>query len=90
MGLIAGLQRILQGFDQRGGVWVGMSTALTFGLVGLEAAGVCKAPAWWVSPTGVYAIVLGFFVLSKSGSYFVDSRWNSQAGAPPGKKDGTP
>lgn len=70
-------------FDQRGGVWVGVSTLVTLVLVLLESCKVIVAPAWWVSPTGLYAIILGFFVLTKGGTYFVDSRWNSPEGQRP-------
>jgi hypothetical protein len=78
---------MMRHFDQRGGVWVGASTLLTIALVILESLKVIVAPSWWVSPTGIYTIILGFFVLRKGTDYFVDSRWNSPPGERPAPKD---
>lgn len=78
---------MMRHFDQRGGVWVGMATMLTFLLAILQTAKVCVAPDWWVSSTGLYTIILGFFVLRKGADYFVDSRWNTPPGERPAPKD---
>jgi len=46
------------------------------------------APSWWiVGATCIYVIILGAFVLSKSGTYFIDSRYNSPQDKPPEKKE---
>jgi len=48
-----------------------------------------QAPPWWiVGPACIYLALLAFFVVSKQGTYFVDSRWNSPAGEKP--KPGPP
>lgn len=83
-------QRLLSGtFDQRGGVFVGISTvAVTFMAVGEFLKNGFKAPAWYVSiPLGVYAFILGLFVVRKGSEYFMDSRYNSPPEKPPEKKE---
>lgn len=43
-----------------------------------------SAPSWWiVGTTCIYVVILGFFVMSKSGTYFVDSKYNSPPDKPP-------
>lgn len=45
------------------------------------------APSWWIiGVTSVYTIILGAFVLSKQGTYYVDSRFNSPQDKSPEKK----
>lgn len=81
-------QKILSGiFDQRGGVFVGISTvAVTFMAVGEFLKNGFKAPAWYVDiPLGVYAFILGLFVVRKGSEYFMDSRYNSPPEKPPEK-----
>lgn len=76
-------------FDQRGGVWVGISTfaVVLMALVEFVHSGY-KAPPWFVAlPLGIYAFILGAFVISKSGTYFVDSKYNSPPDKPPEKKE---
>ncbi len=77
-------------FDQRGGVYVGLATlAVTFMAVAEFIKGGWKAPAWYVTiPLGVYAFILGLFVVRKGSEYFIDSKYNSPPDKPPEKKDG--
>lgn len=74
-------------FDQRGGVYVGISTiAVTFMAIGEFVAGGWKAPSWYVAiPLGVYAFILGLFVVRKGSEYYIDSRYNSPPDKPPEK-----
>lgn len=76
-------------FDQKGGVFVGISTiAVTFMAVGEFIWSGWKAPAWYVAiPLGVYAFILGLFVVRKGSEYFIDSRYNSPSDKPPEKKE---
>ena len=76
-------------FDQRGGVFVGISTvAVTFMAVVEFIKNGWKAPAWYVAiPLGVYAFILGLFVVKKGSEYYVDSRYNSPPETPPAKKE---
>ncbi|MCK9361703.1 hypothetical protein M0Q28_05800 [Patescibacteria group bacterium] len=76
-------------FDQRGGVYVGMATAaLIFMAVGEFVQGGWKAPAWYVTvPLGVYAFILGVFVVRKGAEYYMDSRYNSPPEKPPEPKE---
>ena len=85
-------------FDQRGGVWVGVASTVVILMAAIEfvtsgfVAGVVgwhpKAPIWFVAlPAGIYAFILGAFVISKSGTYFVDSKYNSPPETPPVKKE---
>ena len=79
-------QKILSGvFDQRGGIYVGISTvAVTFMAVVEFIKGEWKAPAWYVAvPLGVYAFILGVFVVRKGAEYYMDSRYNSPPDKPP-------
>jgi hypothetical protein len=79
-------QKILSGiFDQRGGVYVGMATVVvTFMAVGEFVRNGWKAPAWYVAvPLGVYAFILGVFVVRKGAEYYMDSRYNSPQDKPP-------
>jgi hypothetical protein len=81
-------QRIMSAaFDQRGGVYVGMATvAVTIMALGEFFMGEWKAPAWYVAvPLGVYAFILGVFVVRKGAEYYMDSRYNSPADKPPEK-----
>ena len=83
-------QKILSGiFDQRGGVYVGMATAaLVFMAVGEFIRGGWKAPLWYVTvPLGIYAFILGVFVVRKGAEYYMDSRYNSPPDKPPGPKE---
>lgn len=73
-------QKILSGiFDQRGGVYVGMATvAVIIMALGEFVKSGWKAPAWYVSvPFGIYAFILGVFVVRKGAEYYMDSRYNS-------------
>lgn len=74
-------------FDQRGGVYVGISTiAVTIMALGEFAKNGWKAPAWYVAvPLGVYAFILGVFVVRKGAEYYIDSRYNSPQDKPPEK-----
>jgi hypothetical protein len=79
-------QTIMSGaFDQRGGVYVGMATvAVTFMALGEFVKNGWKAPAWYVAvPLGVYAFILGVFVVRKGAEYYMDSRYNSPQDKPP-------
>jgi len=79
-------QRIMSAaFDQRGGVYVGMATvAVTIMALGEFVKNGWKAPAWYVAvPLGVYAFILGVFVVRKGAEYYMDSRYNSPADKPP-------
>jgi len=81
-------QRIMSAaFDQRGGVYVGMATvAVTIMALGEFVKNGWKAPAWYVAvPLGVYAFILGVFVVRKGAEYYMDSRYNSPADKPPEK-----
>lgn len=81
-------------FDQRGGTWVGISSAsvavmalLEFVTSGIKA-GVPGwhpvAPAWFVGvPAGIYLAILGCFVIGKGANYYMDSRYNSPMGERP-------
>ena len=74
-------------FDQRGGVYVGISTiAVTIMALGEFAKNGWKAPAWYVAvPLGVYAFILGVCVVRKGPEYYIDSRYNSPQEKPPEK-----
>jgi len=80
-------QRIMSAaFDQRGGVYVGMATvAVTIMALGEFVHSGWEAPAWYVAvPLGVYAFILGVFVVRKGAEYYMDSRYNSPPDKPPG------
>lgn len=68
----------MEWFDQRGGVWVGLFSALTLVMTGLEffSKGWFLMPEWWrpksLSETGVYGFVLTLFVINGT---FKSSRW---------------
>jgi hypothetical protein len=74
-------------FDHRGGVYVGIATVVvTIMALGEFFKGGWKAPAWYVAvPLGVYAFILGVFVVRKGAEYYMDSRYNSPADKPPEK-----
>ena len=81
-------QRIMSAaFDQRGGVYVGIATvSVTIMALGEFVHSGWKAPAWYVTvPLGVYAFILGVFVVRKGAEYYMDSRYNSPADKPPEK-----
>lgn len=47
-----------------------------------------QTPPWWVvGAAAIYVVILGFFVVSKGGTYFIDSRWNSEQGKRPEPKE---
>jgi hypothetical protein len=85
-------------FDQRGGTWVGVSTAaatfmaLTEFVTSGFKAGVSgwhpAAPLWFVAvPAGVYIAVLTLFVVNKGSNYYMDSRYNSPPDQRPAPKE---
>jgi len=81
-------QRIMSAaFDQRGGVYVGIATvSVTIMALGEFVHSEWTAPAWYVAvPLGVYAFILGVFVVRKGAEYYMDSRYNSPADKPPEK-----
>jgi len=91
------LQKILSGiFDQRGGVYVGISTVtvtlmaiaefITSGFKPGIAGWHPVAPVWYVAvPIGIFAFILGLFVINRGTNYYMDSRFNSPADKPPEK-----
>ena len=45
------------------------------------------APAWYVAvPVGIFAFILGLFVINRGTSYYMDSRYNSPQDKPPEAK----
>jgi len=75
-------------FDQGGGVYVGIATvSITIMALVEFFMGGFKAPAWYVAtPLGVYAFILGLFVVRKASDYFIDSKFNNAPDNPPEKK----
>ena len=82
-------------FDQRGGTWVGATsaTALFMAVSEFITSGFGRpgmpgwhpiAPAWFVAvPAGLFCFILGMFVGTKGVNYYMDSRFNSPAGEKP-------